>query len=193
MECIFRIYYKDTISEFESREFDSFTVGSGKNDLFVIPEQCIEAEHISFFKIKGIWNVECNGEVYLNGRLFQQGRAETDQFYILDKAEKIAVAVIPTQKDSSKTVDVSLVDEVLIGRNENCNIIFQNKRVSGSHAKIYKLGLEYHIADINSTNGTYVNNKKIHDCVLHDNDVITIGIYKIRFSKGILSFQNTGR
>lgn len=192
MECIFRIYYKDTISEFESREFDSFTVGSGKNDLFVIPEQCIEAEHISFFKIKGIWNVECNGEVYLNGRLFQQGRAETDQFYILDKAEKIAVAVIPTQKDSSKTVDVSLVDEVLIGRNENCNIIFQNKRVSGSHAKIYKLGLEYHIADINSTNGTYVNNKKIHDCVLHDNDVITIGIYKIRFSKGILSFQNTG-
>ncbi|MDD4729782.1 MAG: type VII secretion protein EssC, partial [Dysgonamonadaceae bacterium] len=63
---------------------------------------------------------------------------------------------------------------------------------SGNHAKIYKLGAEFHVADINSTNGTFLNNKLIRDAVLNNDDIISIGIYKIIFKKGSLSFQNTG-
>ena len=41
-------------------------------------------------------------------------------------------------------------------RDNNYEIQLFSKRASSKHAKIYKIGSEYHISDIGSTNGTYV-------------------------------------
>ncbi len=189
---IIRVYFNDKITDIDLKDFESFSIGSGAKDGHIISDTTIKTGHICFFKAKDIWRIKCNGETYLGNEIIKSKEVAVNDIYILNIDKKIAISVIPIQPNSEKTVDISNIGEIIIGRNKNCDIVFNNKKISGNHAKIYKLGTEFHIADINSTNGTFLNNKRIRDAVLHSNDIISIGIYKIIYCNGILTFQNTG-
>ena len=63
---------------------------------------------------------------------------------------------------------------ILIGRQAACQIRFNKemKTISRQHARIECKGNRFRIIDV-STNGTYVNGKRISDVYLRDGDVIT--------------------
>ena len=63
---------------------------------------------------------------------------------------------------------------VRIGR-KNADIDISNERISGIHAEVHYSGTRVFIIDRNSTNGTFVNGKKIRRTPLKDGDVITLG------------------
>ena len=193
MDYIVRIYVGDVITDIDLGGRESLSIGSSDKDNHIICDAAIKANHICFFKLNGIWKVKCNGETYSGNELVKAKDITANETYILNKDKRIAVSIVPIQADSDKTINISELDEVVIGRNANCDISFDNKKVSGNHAKIYKMGSEFRIADINSTNGTFLNGKHIRDDVLHDGDVISISIYKIIFEGGRLSFQNVGQ
>lgn len=70
-------------------------------------------------------------------------------------------------------------ETLTIGRSENCEIHIDVKGVSGKHSQITKQQQSYVLRDLESTNGTYVNNKKIRDQhILTHEDRIGIGSYK---------------
>lgn len=61
-----------------------------------------------------------------------------------------------------------------IGRNDDNQIVIKNDYVSGEHAQIiYKKG-KWLIQDKNSSNGTYVNGRRVDQCELNIGDVIYI-------------------
>lgn len=66
---------------------------------------------------------------------------------------------------------------ITIGRATTNNVVLQDSHVSSTHAQIIiKPNNCYSIVDLNSTNGTYVNNIKIYgETVLNANDVVKIG------------------
>lgn len=64
---------------------------------------------------------------------------------------------------------------ITIGRNVKNDIQIDNLSVSKQHARIVKHQGKYFIEDMKSTNGTYLNEKKIAKEKLANNDVITIG------------------
>lgn len=73
--------------------------------------------------------------------------------------------------------------EVVIGRNADCGITLNSAAVSRKHARIYSDGpFCFLIEDLNSTNGTYVNNQKITKpaYLIHGNS-ITIGQASLKF------------
>ncbi len=70
---------------------------------------------------------------------------------------------------------------VTIGRNLSNDICIDNLAVSSFHAKIIKEGDQFIIEDLKSTNGTFVNKKKIAKASLHDNDTIIIGKHTLIF------------
>lgn len=70
---------------------------------------------------------------------------------------------------------------IRIGRRPGNDIRIDNLAVSGNHAKIEKIGGSYIIVDLKSTNGTYVNNKKVLQAKLNHLDEITIGRHTIVF------------
>lgn len=61
-----------------------------------------------------------------------------------------------------------------IGR-KNADIEISNERVSGVHAELHYSGTRVFIIDRNSTNGTFVNGKKVRREALKDNDIISLG------------------
>ena len=65
--------------------------------------------------------------------------------------------------------------EITIGRGNNNDIIIDNLAVSKEHAAIVKLGDGYGLVDLDSTNGTLLNEKDIKKASLAPQDKITVG------------------
>ncbi|MGA3103471.1 MAG: FHA domain-containing protein [Terriglobales bacterium] len=70
---------------------------------------------------------------------------------------------------------------VTIGRQPDNVFRIDNPAVSGYHARIYAEGDHYVIEDVESFNGTYVNDQRISKAVLKDGDNATIGKHTIEF------------
>ena len=65
---------------------------------------------------------------------------------------------------------------ITLGRKENNTVVLNDRFVSSYHAKIYLKNNEYYLEDLQSTNGTYVNENKIEGNVkLNVNDIIRFG------------------
>ena len=72
-------------------------------------------------------------------------------------------------------------ERITIGRRPANDIHIDNLAVSGEHAVITTIGDDSFLEDMNSTNGTLVNNKAIRKHVLQHNDVIEFGKYQLLY------------
>lgn len=69
-----------------------------------------------------------------------------------------------------------LSKSVSIGRDLSCDIpINYDKFSSRAHAKIEQADKNWVAKDFESTNGTFVNNEKINERQLRDNDILKVG------------------
>lgn len=73
-----------------------------------------------------------------------------------------------------KTIETDK-EVVSIGRNVNNDIQIDNLSVSKNHAQITRDKDSYRVEDLNSTNGTYLNEKMVSKAELKHKDVITVG------------------
>jgi len=69
--------------------------------------------------------------------------------------------------------------ELFIGRNPDSDIRIDNLGVSGRHARIVERDGRYTIEDLESTNGTFVDKKKITSAVLEINSEVVIGKHSL--------------
>lgn len=84
------------------------------------------------------------------------------------------IAVIEGDKLRGKSFDLD--DEVIIGRADKCSLVLDDTYVSQVHARIFKRGESYMIEDMGSTNGTYLNRRRITGAAeLQRGDQVKIG------------------
>lgn len=86
------------------------------------------------------------------------------------------------------TLSMKGKQEVIIGRNDSCDIILNHVGVSKFHADIRWNGKSYELQDHNSTNGTFVNGKRCNRKVLEEKDLIIISNAKLIFTSEKIYF-----
>lgn len=69
--------------------------------------------------------------------------------------------------------------DMKVGRKPGCEIHIDNLSVSGEHANIFTVGEDSFIQDLGSTNGTFINNKKISKHHLKSGDTVVIGKHSL--------------
>jgi ABC-type multidrug transport system ATPase subunit/predicted component of type VI protein secretion system len=125
-------------------------------------------------------------------------------------ASNAAALAIPTQIDLSssmpqgtpsiavrlpngKIVFFAVVkDSIIAGRTSEADLVLAYPFVSARHFELRRLENEYTITDLESTNGTLLNNKKLTAGIqtnIHHNDIIRIGDDSFGISLG-LTFKN---
>lgn len=70
---------------------------------------------------------------------------------------------------------------VTIGRRDSNDVVIENVSVSGKHAKVDSVENGFRIMDLNSTNGTFVNDKMVTMHDLEHGDIISVGKHKLIF------------
>lgn len=73
------------------------------------------------------------------------------------------------------------VEPMVIGRLPECTVMIADPNASRRHAELRRMGNDVVILDLDSTNGTRVNNVSVHDRILEDGDVILIGTTTLRY------------
>lgn len=68
-----------------------------------------------------------------------------------------------------------------IGRAPNCEFPIDQEAVSRRHARVVWMNQHWHVMDLNSTNGTYVNDELVKDRVVRDGDQVKIGRCILKF------------
>jgi hypothetical protein len=64
---------------------------------------------------------------------------------------------------------------VTIGRALDNDLVVEDPAVSRHHAEIRRQYGRYYLADLQSTNGTWVNGRRVEGCFLADGDVVRVG------------------
>jgi diguanylate cyclase (GGDEF)-like protein len=82
--------------------------------------------------------------------------------------------VVMSGRDLAQRYPLDLSESV-IGRAEDAHIPLDDTKASRRHARLFVNGEQVVIEDLQSTNGTYVNNEKIAFGKLRDGDLIGIG------------------
>lgn len=116
------------------------------------------------------------------------GAVEAGHTMVLDREKLLreqrthAPKATLTVRDADDRKQVSLgPDPLAIGRDPQNDIVLDDRRVSRKHAEVrLRLG-RYTLYDLQSTNGTYVNGRRVAEIVLSDGDRIAIGGVELHF------------
>jgi ABC-type multidrug transport system ATPase subunit/pSer/pThr/pTyr-binding forkhead associated (FHA) protein len=87
---------------------------------------------------------------------------------------------------SAPATEIAKVEQVLIGRLPNCDLVLDHPEVSRKHALVRRRGDRYLLEDLDSSNGTYLNDKPIKQAELQEGDLIQIGKFLLLFQGGQL-------
>lgn len=71
--------------------------------------------------------------------------------------------------------------EVIIGRDETCDVQIRNNHISREHCSIESEGEELFLRDLGSKSGTYVNGHKVDRIRLQDGIEISVGPAVLKF------------
>lgn len=78
-----------------------------------------------------------------------------------------------------------LIGGLSIGRSSEADLRIDDRYASGLHARIFSRDGRTYIEDMNSTNGTQLNDASLHgEAELIDGDVVRIGDTELRFEGG---------
>ena len=92
---------------------------------------------------------------------------------------KVSVTII----ENNKTKTLTIEDEILVGRNPQCDVVVNKPMVSSVHCILIRDGKKIMAEDNNSTNGTLLNGKPLkHQVEIKNNDVLTLGDRPIRIN-----------
>ena len=83
------------------------------------------------------------------------------------------LVVEPTEQ-KGRTYD--LVDEMTVGRAAGCQVVLDDNYVSQLHTRIFRRDGQLLVEDLGSTNGTYLNNRKVSGpMVMKPGDRLRVG------------------
>lgn len=153
---------------------------------------------ISIEGVNGKWCVKSNKKVVVLGEentIIEKSELFANSFLNLriEHTNERIILFTEAIDETRQTLSKIMVNEgavFTIGRTSENNFCYANNFVSTNHAKLMFDGEKWSIADLQSTNGTYVNGYRIQSAVLNPGDFIYIMGLKIVIGDSYFAINN---
>lgn len=90
-------------------------------------------------------------------------------------------ALVPLDGLSRAGGTIELADDNLIGREPDCTVVLEDSSVSGRHARLRRQDEAWTVADLQSTNGTRVNDRAVRGEVpVRSGDLLSFGLARFK-------------
>lgn len=166
-------------------EGESITFGSHKKDDISVPDS---GEH--FIKLR-----VSEGEVSLvtHAPLSSDHRSLSfNEIHVISLQYDSYIYVSRISGKSLTSVNLPYSGSILIGRSPDSDIVVSYPIISGEHFRLNCEAGKVHVEDLNSSNGTFLNGKRLTKALLKAGDVISIFTFRFEYKEGKLFFENIG-
>lgn len=123
---------------------------------------------------------------FLGWALYTLYRELSVQSKLISEQNIPAISFITLDEPGSDP-QVYQLNEIFIGRDPSCNLILSDDTVSARHARFSYKQNQWWIEDLNSTNGTYINDEPV------TTRVVIISGDEIRCGQSVLQVSIAGR
>ncbi len=90
------------------------------------------------------------------------------------------MATITIMRDETRIGKIRLAPGAMfIGRGVDNDVKIDDTTISTHHAKIVTYFKATYIEDLDSTNGTYINGKRVQKHTLHPGDIVQVGKHRL--------------
>lgn len=181
---------------FAGNERSMVTIGKSDCDIIFKSNEVSRIHAQLLYDGKKVYIQDCtstNG-TFINGKKIQSGELielklnDNISFSLSNKAKlnvgffqgsEVSQSFENQQPYESLIKYLQTKQEIIIGRSPDCDVVLDHPSVSRTHARVSKSSSgKFQITDLNSLNGTFVNNKRVHSATLTSKDKIFIGRFQ---------------
>jgi DNA segregation ATPase FtsK/SpoIIIE, S-DNA-T family len=162
-----------------------------------VNEEGVEERVIGVEGIEDHWKLKSNRKAAIleNGRSVKEVVLEPRKTYSIKLNRTNEEALLLTEPNSNdrklyKKLILPPEGKITIGRNDECDIKYYSPFTSSLHAEILISGNKLILQDYNSSNGTFVNGKRVTNQGLHPGDVVYILGLKLIIGKNYIAINN---
>lgn len=184
MAVLVTLLHNDNIFHHKIEKFSQVTFGSHKKDTVYVSDMKHGQISVSWKKT-GI-NLFVK-EPYINR---EKSVDFMNQILVLDKNTRTAILFTEAVGISSHTLKLPYQCIVKIGRAESNTVCVAKQYVSGKHCVIRSEAGVIYVEDLQSTNGVFVNGKRINKCKLKSGDTISLMNLRIHLKDARLLFED---
>ena len=174
---------------------EALSIGRHPTNQLVIDVPTVSAEHALVEYQAGRYRVIDRGSrngTFVNGQRITEIELNDGDLIRLGEMGDNAVTLTyrggqAPQATSIDQFDLAAHDVLLMGRAPDCDLTLDSPLVSRHHARLERSGATHNLIDLGSTNGTFVNSRRIDRVELHAGDVVQIGPYRFTYQPGAIS------
>ena len=177
--------YQDRLYNLKMETPGSVVIGAGKKaDLKI---EGMAGEITIKENRRGLVSVES-----VNPMPFYDNDAPKDSMIVLDRDNHVALYIASHTDTAAESIKIPYNCIAKVGRSDKCHVTIKNPYVSGRHFTIRSESGVIRVEDMGSTNGLYLNGKRVSKAKLHSGDVLSILHINIRLVGNELFFDNVG-
>ncbi len=167
------------------------TIGRAEDNDIVVPSRIVSRHHAILERVDGGYQImpypQAGNPVLFEGRPLSGPHhlAHQDKLRIggLDPGSLVTMTYLSPRESVSSaaesTIQFGAKSQLTIGRDPSNDVVLDTPAVSHYHAQVERVGQRYRVRDLRSSNGTFVNGKRIEgDVWLQANDAIRIGPHR---------------
>jgi pSer/pThr/pTyr-binding forkhead associated (FHA) protein len=111
------------------------------------------------------------------------------QQYLANASRLTVSRLILVTPDGNETSFPLIRDSYTLGRHRNNDIVITDPKVSSFHGRIDRDSDGFHIVDLKSRNGCWVNGKRVENALLKTGEEIRVGaarlVYKVDYTSAV--------
>lgn len=164
---------------------DELLMGCHKKDTVQIPNS---KEHLLIMKNVGDEVKAAAAEpLHLPSSLLS-----CNELMVLSRSVEATLYLSRVIPRSAKAVNLPYNGSIRVGRHPDNDIVVSYPIISGHHFQLQLEAGQVHVQDQNSTNGLYLNGKRISKAIMKSGDVLSIYTFHFILQNGMLYFENIG-
>lgn len=180
------------------------TIGRAEDNQIVIPSRIVSRYHAYLERTGAGYRLvvlpDAANPVLLEGRpvesehILQHGQIL--RIGSLDPGLMVTLTYTsPSQAAAQETRSIQFGEKTVIqiGRDPSNDVVLDSPNVSRYHAQIERIGQRHRLRDLRSSNGTFVNDERVEEAWLQENDVVRIGRHRFVMGKDELGQEEETR
>ena len=167
------------------------TIGRAEDNDIVVPSRIVSRHHAVLERVDGGFQImpypQAGNPVLFEGRPLSGAHrlSHQDKLRIggLDPGSLVTMTYLSPRESVSSaaesTIQFGTKSQLTIGRDPSNDVVLDTPAVSHYHSQVERVGQRYRVRDLRSSNGTFVNGKRIDgDEWLQPDDAIRIGPHR---------------